>query len=257
MKKGIYILPSLFTLGNLSAGFLAVLFAFEERFIAAAYAILIAGILDAFDGRIARMTKTTSQFGKELDSLADIVSFGIAPAVMMYMLALYHRPIWGKALCVMFVVCGALRLARFNVNTEKDDGYYFKGLPIPAAAGILAAFVLVYSMFEQDITRKTIPMLMNRMPIFYRMIPLAMILLSYLMVSTVRYSSFKGFKLSRPKTLRQLMMICIAILLIWRYPENMILIIFSVYLLSGLLGFMWRLTILGVRKIKSKDEPTL
>ncbi|MFC1512659.1 CDP-diacylglycerol--serine O-phosphatidyltransferase [bacterium] len=247
MKKSVYVLPSLFTLGNLSAGFFSIIFSFEHAFTKAAWAILIAGAFDFLDGKVARMTKTTSQFGVEFDSIADIVSSGVAPAVMIYILSLHRYPTWGKIICLVYLVAGALRLARFNTNKIVEDPRYFRGLPLPAAAGVLASFVIVYNMFEREITRKAIPILMNKMPLFYEMIPLGILLLSYLMISNIRYSSFKGVRLIRPKTIQNLIMIFVALLLIWRFPENMILIVFSAYLLSGILGLLLRF--LKIRKI--------
>jgi CDP-diacylglycerol---serine O-phosphatidyltransferase len=250
MKKGIYILPSLFTLGNLACGFASIIFSIEGDFTKAAWLILIAGVFDLFDGRIARMTNTTSQFGVEFDSLADIVASGVAPAIMIYNLALYTRPTWGLIISLMFVVAGALRLARFNSSITTTDQNYFQGLPLPAAAGVLASFVIVYGLFEREVTKKTIPIIMKEMPFLYKMIPLVVILLSYLMVSNIRYSSLKKFKLVRPKTFHNIVLIFIAVFLIWRYPENMMLIIFSAYLLSGLVGLLLRVT--KISNIKEK-----
>jgi CDP-diacylglycerol---serine O-phosphatidyltransferase len=241
MKKGIYILPSLFTLGNLACGFASIIFSIEGDFTKAAWLILIAGVFDLFDGRIARMTNTTSQFGVEFDSLADMVSSGVAPAVMIYNLALYTRPTWGLIISLIFVVAGALRLARFNSTINDTNQNYFQGLPLPAAAGVLASFVMVYGLFEREVTKKTIPIIMHEMPFLYKMIPLLVLLLSYLMVSNIKYSSLKKIKLGRPKTFHNLIMIFIVIILIWRFPENMLMIVFSGYLLSGLIGLLLRI----------------
>lgn len=245
MKKGIYIIPSLFTLGNLASGFLSIIFSMEGDFSKAAWAILIAGLFDVFDGKIARMTNTTSQFGIEFDSLADMVSSGVAPAIMMYNLVLYKYETWGIILSLVFVVAGALRLARFNSSSDVEDAQYFRGFPLPAGAGVLASFVIVYSMFENEVTRKTIPLIMKRLPFVYNIIPIVILLLSYLMVSNIRYTSLKSFNLSKPKSMHTLVMIFIAIFLMWRYPENMILIIFAMYLFSGLGQIVWRFFRLG------------
>src|SRR5882762_6756619 len=177
MKRGVYLLPSLLTLGNLSAGIVSMIFAANDRFTAAAWAIIAGIILDMADGRVARWMGATSQFGLELDSLADLTTFGVAPAVMMYQLALYPMGRPGYMIVIFFVMTAALRLARFNLRAVQtaEPSTHFVGLPVPAAAGILASFVLSYEIFDNaDITVKTIPLLMKRMPLFFRMIPVTM-----------------------------------------------------------------------------------
>ncbi|MFH1715330.1 MAG: CDP-diacylglycerol--serine O-phosphatidyltransferase [Elusimicrobiota bacterium] len=242
LKKGIYILPSLFTLGNLCAGYISLIASLHNDFIRAAWAIFIASIFDMLDGRIARMTKTTSRFGVEFDSLADIVSFGLAPAVMIYQMVLFKYSKWGVILSFIFVMAGALRLARFNTKAGVDiPQSFFYGLPIPVAGNILAAFVLVYSVCEQEVPKKAFPFIVKCMPFFYKMMPMLVILLAYLMVSNIRYSSFKSLKLERRKPMKYLILISIAIVMIWRYPENMIFIILALYLLSGALDLLRRL----------------
>src|SRR5213080_1359145 len=140
--RGIVLLPSLLTTGNLFCGFFALLLTVEGRFSDAALAIFVAMIMDMLDGRVARLMKATSQFGVEFDSLADVVSFCVAPAFMLYTLALARlgRAAWLGTF--LFVICGALRLARFNVHSGVSDRRYFVGLPTPAAAGIVASVVL-------------------------------------------------------------------------------------------------------------------
>lgn len=243
-RRGVYVFPSLLTLGNLSAGVLSVVFASHGAFTRAAWAIIIAIALDMLDGRVARWAGATSQFGVELDSLADLVSFGVAPALLMYQLALdpLGRP--GLAIAVFFTVTAALRLARFNVRSAASGGSMidFVGLPVPAAAGILAGFVLSYELWDNvGITAKSIPILMKRMPLFFKSIPITMLLLSFLMVSTVRYGSLKRLKLGRPKSLQELVLIAASGLLIVSFPQNTIFILFAVYVLSGVAGLLWRL----------------
>src|SRR5438128_5012099 len=141
--RGLVLLPSLLTTGNLFCGFFALLLTVEGRFSDAALAIFVAMVMDMLDGRIARLMKATSQFGVEFDSLADVVSFCVAPAFLLYTFALSRlgRPSWLGAF--LFVICGALRLARFNVHTGTGDRRFFIGLPTPAAAGLVAATVLL------------------------------------------------------------------------------------------------------------------
>src|SRR5262249_20175453 len=148
----------------------------------------------------------TSQFGVELDSLCDLVSFGVAPAFLMYQVALEPLGRPGYMIAIFFVMTAALRLARFNLKSQSGEvSPYFTGLPVPAAAGILASFVLSYELFgDETITAKTIPAVMKQMPFFFRFVPLVMIVLSFLMVSTVQYGNFKQLKLSRPKSVQNL-----------------------------------------------------
>src|SRR5258708_27312103 len=140
-SRGAAILPSLFTTGNLFLGFWAIVRTFHGQYAEAAPLIFWAILLDVLDGRIARMTGTTSEFGAELDSLADVVSFGVAPALLIYSWGFSSLPRVGWLVAFLFVVCGALRLARFNVQKTSVDGRYFVGLPIPAAAAPVAALV--------------------------------------------------------------------------------------------------------------------
>src|SRR6266436_2469212 len=142
-RRGIFLLPSLLTTGNLFCGFLAIVLSAQSRFVEAAVAVFVGMILDILDGKVARLTKTTTQFGVEFDSLADVVSFCVAPAFMLYVLALqqFGRVAWLGAF--LFVICGALRLARFNVYQGVTDRRYFVGLPTPAAAGIVASTALL------------------------------------------------------------------------------------------------------------------
>ncbi len=142
--RGVYLLPNLITSGSLFGGFYAIVAAMDGRFYAAAWAILVSMILDGLDGRVARMTKTTSGFGVQYDSLADLVAFGVAPGILAYLWALKDFKQFGWAAAFLFVVCGALRLARFNVQQGSFDPRYFNGLPIPAAAMMVATTVAFY-----------------------------------------------------------------------------------------------------------------
>jgi CDP-diacylglycerol--serine O-phosphatidyltransferase len=243
VKRGIYLFPSLLTLCNLSAGIIAIIFSANDRFSAAAWSIIAGIILDMTDGRVARWMGATSQFGLELDSLADLVTFGVAPSLLMYQLALQPLGRPGYMIAVFFVLTAALRLARYNLRAQSIEPppSFFVGLPVPAAAGILASFVLSYELFDSDnITVKTIPMVMQRMPFFFRFAPVMMLLLSFLMISQVHYGNFKKLKLARPKSLQSLTLMAAGILLIVTYPQNTIFIIFSLYLLSGLWMFALR-----------------
>jgi len=144
LKKGIYLIPSLFTTGNLICGFFSIILTFNGKYLEAAYLIILAHLLDGLDGYVARLTKSTSQFGVEFDSLADLISFGLAPAILVYYWALVPWKTWGSVAACLFVVCGALRLARFNVQIKSVEKSHFVGLPTPAAAEMIVAIVLMY-----------------------------------------------------------------------------------------------------------------
>lgn len=252
LKKGIYILPSLFTCGNMACGLLSVFAASGGHFIRAAWFLIGALACDILDGRIARMTKTTSDFGMQLDSLSDLVSFGMAPALMMYMLVLNRMGRTGAAIAILFVICGALRLARFNVLAQKGAMHkHFVGLPTPASAGVIISFVLSYELLgpeEYALNFKTIPMLMELMPAFFKAMPIVMIALSFLMVSNIPYWSFKKMKLSRVRTIQLFALLIVLVLLVLVYPQNIFFIIFTIYALSGLLLYVPRFIARNRRK---------
>ncbi|MDR3330818.1 MAG: CDP-diacylglycerol--serine O-phosphatidyltransferase [Endomicrobium sp.] len=240
LKKGIYVIPSIFTCGNMSCGYLSVIASIDGDFTKSAWLLMLAMAFDIMDGRIARLTKATSEFGVQLDSLSDLISFGVAPSVMMYQLVLNSMGKIGISIAVLFVLCSALRLAKFNVKAQ--DGIVrvsFSGLPTPASAGLLISFVLSYELFSagtaESLTFKTIPILMDHMPVFFKMMPVVMVILSLLMVSNIPYASFKKMKLSKPKAFRLLVLIVLLVFLIIAFPQNTIFILYSLYILSGIL----------------------
>jgi CDP-diacylglycerol--serine O-phosphatidyltransferase len=242
LKKGIYVIPSLFTCGNMSFGILSIFSSIDGNFIMAAWFLIGALACDIVDGRIARLTKTTSEFGMQLDSLSDLVSFGTAPAIMMYMLVLNNMGKIGVSIAVLFVLCSALRLARYNTLSKSGEiRKHFVGLPTPASAGVIISFVLSYELLgpaEYSLNYKTIPVLMEIMPAFFRAMPIVIVILSFLMVSNVPYLSFKNVKLTRVRTIELLVVVIVLIILIVVYPQNIIFIIFSVYAASGLLFYL-------------------
>jgi CDP-diacylglycerol---serine O-phosphatidyltransferase len=256
LKKGIYIIPSLFTCGNMSCGVLSVIMSIGGHFIPAAWFLIGALVCDIFDGRIARMTNTTSMFGMELDSLSDLVSFGIAPGFMMYMLVLHTMGKIGVAIAVLYVLCCALRLARFNVLAHTGAVHkHFVGLPTPASAGVIISFVLSYSLLAPEgihLNSKTIPVLMEFMPTFFKIMPIVIVVLSFLMVSNIPYLSFKKIKLSKIHTIQLFAVLIVLIILIVIFPQNTIFIIFSIYALSGLIIYVPNL-IFKRRKLPEKQ----
>ena len=242
LKKGIYIIPSIFTSGNMSLGILSIFASINGHFIPAAWFLIGALACDIVDGMIARMTKTTTEFGMQLDSLSDLVSFGVAPAVMMYMLVLNTMDNIGIAIAVLFVLCTGLRLARFNVLAQRGEMHkHFVGLPTPASAGVIISFVLSYQLLMPDeyvLNFNTIPLLMELMPTFFDIMPVVMIVLSLLMVSSIPYMQFKKVKLSKVRTIELFVLVIVLIILVVVYPQNIIFIIFSVYAVSGLVIFV-------------------
>ena len=226
LKKGIYLIPSLFTTGNLFCGFFSMVAAIEGQYLQAAILIVLAHLLDSLDGAIARVTKTTSQFGVEFDSLADLISFGIAPAVLVYFWALSPLGIWGWLAASLYVICGALRLARFNVQVSTVEKTHFIGLPIPAAAEMIVATVLMYQF-------------LGGATAFHKPIILLLVIygLAGLMVSNFRYLSLRQLDLKRRHPFWLLLSAILLIKLSIAEPQVMLFSVFLLYTLSGpLLG---------------------
>ncbi|MCX6539466.1 MAG: CDP-diacylglycerol--serine O-phosphatidyltransferase [Acidobacteria bacterium] len=227
LRRGVYLLPSLFTLGNMFCGYLCILYAIRGEFEVAAPFIGLAVVLDMLDGRIARMTKTESAFGVEFDSLADVISFGIAPAVLAFMWGLEPLQRLGWAVGFIYVAATAIRLARFNIQTGSNvDKRYFVGLPSPAAAAIPATTVFFYSEgFKQPHSA---------------LIALAVVLVpAFLMVSTIRFWSFKTFDLHARRSYKVLGLVAIAYAALTIRPQVLFIVIAYTYLLSGFVGLLW------------------
>jgi CDP-diacylglycerol--serine O-phosphatidyltransferase len=227
-RRGASILPSLFTTGNLFLGFWSIVKTLDGRFAEAAPLVGGAVVLDILDGRIARLTNTQSDFGAQYDSLADAVSFGVAPALLAYSWALHVVPRAGWPAAFLFLACGVMRLARFNVQRHVVDSRYFVGLPIPAAAAQLAAIVLV----------------VDDQPLQYwqavAMLALVVVL-ALLMVSTFRYRSFKGVDLRRRRSYISVLGIALLFLLVSQ--AEALLALTSLYAVSGPLAWAasaWR-----------------
>ena len=221
LRRGVSILPALFTTGNLFFGFWAIIKTLHGQYEHAAPMIGIAIVLDLLDGRIARMTGTTSEFGGELDSLADVISFGVAPAVLVFSWGFdeaLRRPGW--VIAFLFVTCGALRLARFNVQRNVIDSRYFIGLPIPAGAAQIAA--VVYAAPDR-IADRTVAIA----------VAVATFCLALLMVSTLRYRSFKSFDLRSRRSYIYVVLIAGVIALIITHSQWMLLAIATFYTVSG------------------------
>lgn len=210
-------LPSCLTVGNLFLGIVSIILAFQHSWEYAAIMVIFGMILDGLDGRVARMLNTQSEFGKELDSLSDVISFGVAPAVIMYVSSFQHMGVEGWLVTAIFPICGALRLARFNVHPGEPG--YFIGLPITAAGGILATMALYH----------------NHVPNVYFLM-VAMLFLSFLMVSQIKYPTVK--KVGIPKSavwMAPLFLIVIAVTAVL-YPRELPKVLFIPLFLYALYG---------------------
>jgi CDP-diacylglycerol--serine O-phosphatidyltransferase len=221
-RQAMYLIPNLCTTGNLFCGVFSILSVFNGNHLAAAIAILVSMIFDMLDGKLARLTNSTGQFGVEFDSLADVVSFGVAPGFLIYSFALNGQGMFGVAVMFAYVAMGAVRLARFNATVSSTDSKFFTGLAIPAAAGVIASLVI----FDLHITQMGSPL----KPIVILVITLA---LAFLMVSTIKYRSFKDLKFRRGQHFTYLVWGILALMMIVAWPQVMIFVIFAVYALSG------------------------
>ncbi|WP_300461161.1 CDP-diacylglycerol--serine O-phosphatidyltransferase [Desulfobacula sp.] len=228
-KKSIYILPNLFTSMNLFCGYYSITASVQLRFVDAAIVILIGAVFDVLDGKIARATHTTSKFGIEYDSLADLMTFGLAPALLMFLWGLdtMGRPGWSAAF--LFTICGALRLARFNISTSSSSD--FEGLPIPAAAAMTVSVVLFFSRLEIS-------------PEPYNLIFLVLMFwLSFCMVSSFKYKSLKKVSFFKTMTFNKLVMLVLVFVAIATEPYILLFVVFSAYVVSGpILSVVWHYT---------------
>lgn len=274
-RRAAYALPTLFTAGNVFLGFVAILKSFQGAMMAlggnlgpnpyfqtAAVMIGVAVFLDGLDGRIARMTNTVSDFGREMDSLADVITFGLAPAVMAFTWGLQfvagdlpgqfreHLMNVGYFVCFLFLLCGAARLARFNVQTNpvpknpgRADRKYFVGLPIPAAASLVSAVVFVSGGAP-----------LEWWPLAAAWLAL-IALLSFLMVSTWRYRSFKDLALLRPRSPLTVIVLGALIYCIWNYPQPVLLAMAATYVGSGIVVRIGGIVRRRLRRSSSPPHP--
>jgi CDP-diacylglycerol--serine O-phosphatidyltransferase len=225
VRRGMFLLPGLFTVGNIFCGYGSIVRSTTGDFEAAALLILFAALLDALDGRVARATGTSSEFGVQLDSIADVVSFGVAPAVLMFSWAFSSFGRIGWTVSFLFVICGAMRLARFNLQRNLQDRRYFVGMPIPAAACILAVSVYAHPQPPDLATEPHlgVPLLV------------LVVLVSLLMVSRVKYRSFKDLDLRARRSHLYLLIPAILLALLVLHPQAMMVVAGLGYLVSGLI----------------------
>lgn len=219
-RRGIYLLPSALTSGNLFCGFLALILSTQGRYSEAAAAIFVAMVMDLLDGKVARLTKTSTPFGVEYDSLADVVSFCVAPAFLLYAMVLSHfgRVTWLAAF--LFAICGALRLARFNVHSGVTDRRYFVGLSTPAAAGVVCSTVLVLDGGEIELWHAAA-------------VSVGTVILALLMVSTFRYYAFKDADFARRRPAGVLVTLLVGALVVVATRPWSLFFLFTAYALSG------------------------
>ncbi len=223
-RRGAYLLPSMFTIGNMFCGYACIVFAMRGEFHTAAPFIGIAFIMDALDGRIARMTGATSAFGIQLDSLADVISFGMAPAILTFAWGMHQLGRWGWAIAFLFVAAAALRLARFNIQTASaSDKRYFVGMPSPAAASVPAATVFAWPYQIQDFTMALL------------VVPVVLVP-ALLMVSTVRFRSFKDLNLGWRRSYVPLFLVVLVVAAVAAEPRLMLAVCAYAYLISAFVG---------------------
>lgn len=224
-RRGIAVLPSLFTLANMFCGYACVVYAMRGEYELAAPLIGIAVVLDMLDGRIARMTGTASEFGVQFDSMADVISFGMAPAILAFAWGLSALGRLGWAAAFLFVTGAALRLARFNVQAGSGDKRYFIGMPSPAAAGVVAATVYAYPAGFSEIH-------------FAMPLVLLVVVPAALMVSTIRFRSFKSLDTQSRHPFRLLIMFAVFITALVTRPQEVLVVLAYGYLISPLIGMV-------------------
>ena len=242
-KRGIYLLPSVLTTFGMFAGFYSIISSINGEFTIAAISIMIAMMWDTLDGRVARLTNTQSAFGAEYDSLADLVSFGLAPALLVYEWSLYELGRFGWLAAFVYLACAALRLARFNTQVGIADKRFFQGLPSPAAAGVIASMIWLkiwtFASFDSEV-----------ISLGYYLGAGITILCGILMVSNVRYYSFKELD-SKKASFRFLLLIVLSLIILMYKPNIILFTGFFLYLLSG--PFI-TITGLNKRRIEKKQS---
>ena len=238
-RRGVYLLPSMFTVANLFCGYACIVYATQQDFDTAAILIGVAMVLDTLDGFVARLTKSSTAFGVELDSLADVVSFGLAPAILAFTWGLWPLKRLGWAAGFIYVTAAAMRLARFNIQTATaTDKRYFVGMPSPAAAGVIAStiYLFPYGLQERQLAFAALPMVV---------IP------ALLMVSTVRFRSVKAIDVGWRRSYIALFLAAVALALIASYPRLALVVLAYTYTVGALLGW----TYARVRNRQETDGP--
>ena len=233
VKRGVYLLPNVLTTFGLFAGFFAIILATRGQYADAAVAIFVAMLWDGLDGRVARLTNTQSEFGAQYDSMADMISFGVAPALLMYFWQFSDMGKAGWLAAFVYTAAGALRLARFNTQISNEDKRYFQGLPSPAAAALIAGMVwtkqsIGVTDYDQYVTLVSWVILVGA---------------GVLMVSNVRYYSFKDINLKGRSSFKFLLIATLILIVVTVWPSAILFVFFLAYALSGLI-----MTMIEVRK---------
>ncbi|MGV1098796.1 CDP-diacylglycerol--serine O-phosphatidyltransferase [Thiovibrio sp. JS02] len=242
-KKGrISLLPSILTTASLFSGFYAIVSAINGQYLHAAVAIIVSGVFDGLDGRVARLTGTTSKFGMEYDSLCDLVAFGVAPAILAYEWVLRPYGRYGWLAAFLYVATTALRLARFNTQDTGSAKNEFTGLPCPAAGGMIATSVMFCGFFDITGSVKSIVMLV------------AVYSLSYLMVSSVKYLSFKHPETDRAKKFQVLVGLVLLIMVLATEPQVTLFVLGATYVLSGPLAAVYHLLVRDKKVVEEEQE---
>ena len=241
-KKGIHILPSLFTTGNVFCGFYAFVAVLNEQFYFAAWAIVAGMIFDGLDGRIARLTKTTSAFGEQYDSLADIITFGMAPAFLAYSWVLKPFGRLGWMAAFLFLLCAALRLARFNVTKPEIRSEHFVGLPSPASAVVIASIVIA---FEDLFATRMNPFIMV----------MVVYALAFLMVSNIKYPAFKRFDFKKRVVFSRFLFVILFIYVLATIPRVTLFILGITYAIIGPIGLLLKNKKLEAESSKTSPPP--
>jgi len=237
LHKGVYILPNLITAAGIFAGFYVIIATTDGNYERAAWFILLAAIFDGLDGKVARLTGTSSKFGVELDSLADVISFGVAPGVLLYVWALRPFGKLGWLAAFLYVICGALRLARFNVQVSTVESKRFIGMPIPAAACIVSTCVLLFYELGGTGTIKMVSMV------------ILVFLLAFLMISNIKYLSLKDPDLFKRQPFMVLVVAIMSLIVVVAQPRIMLFLIGMAFMVSGPVTHFW-----GWRKRRQEEK---
>lgn len=240
MMRGVYILPNMFTMGNLFCGFFAIISVLKGDFQLAATAIIVANVFDILDGKVARLMHATSRFGMEFDSLADLVSFGVAPALLAFIWGLSQYGRFGWLAAFLFLACGALRLARYNVQVGSVEKGFFNGLPIPAAASMVAAVVMIFYHLGGSGTARNVLVL------------LSIYVLAFLMVSNLKYRSFKESLNKERAPFMVLVLVAVFIIILASEPQITLFVLLGLYVISGPMERL--LLLLGLLKHVPRGE---
>ena len=237
LRRGIYFLPSVLTLTSMMLGFYSIILSGnyfhygEDRYLLhACYVVFFAMLFDGLDGRVARLTQTQSEFGAQLDSLSDLISFGLAPAFLVYYAILHHMHRFGWLICFIFSASVALRLARFNSQGEGESCQYFRGLSSPVGAGIVVALIWILQK-NNSLTNQWLAYV----------VVTVLVLISLLMVSKLRYRSFKDFNLVGKVPFVTIVVTLLLMALLFCNPAYVVFALFSAYGLSGPVMFVWRM----------------